>query len=182
LGTAEDFPSVRVFTLRRSPNLIRNILSMYNAITREIEPELVPCLRKFGLRLVIYNPLAGGFFAGKLASSSDSPEAGSRFDGSSGMGVMYRERYVKDGYFRALELLKGVADKHQLRLTEIALRWCQHHSVLTPSDGVILGASSAAQLKQNCEDSEKGELPQEVLDVLNEAKRLVGMDVPKYWR
>lgn len=31
---------------------------MYNAVTREIEPELVPCLRKYGIRLVIYNPLA----------------------------------------------------------------------------------------------------------------------------
>jgi aryl-alcohol dehydrogenase-like predicted oxidoreductase len=32
---------------------------MYNAITRAIEPELVPCLRKFEIRLVVYNPLAG---------------------------------------------------------------------------------------------------------------------------
>lgn len=32
---------------------------MYNPITRAIESELVPCLRKFGIRLVIYNPLAG---------------------------------------------------------------------------------------------------------------------------
>ena len=32
-------------------------VAMYNAITRAIEPELVPCLRKFGLRLVVYNPL-----------------------------------------------------------------------------------------------------------------------------
>ena len=32
---------------------------MYNAITRDCETELLPCLRKFGLRLVVYNPLAG---------------------------------------------------------------------------------------------------------------------------
>ena len=31
---------------------------MYNAITRSMESELVPCARKFGLRIVIYNPLA----------------------------------------------------------------------------------------------------------------------------
>jgi aflatoxin B1 aldehyde reductase len=31
---------------------------MYNAITRDCEKELLPCLRKFGLRLVVYNPLA----------------------------------------------------------------------------------------------------------------------------
>jgi len=33
--------------------------AMYNGITRAIEPELVPCLRKNNIRLVIYNPLAG---------------------------------------------------------------------------------------------------------------------------
>jgi len=31
---------------------------MYNAITRAMEVELLPCARKFGLRIVIYNPLA----------------------------------------------------------------------------------------------------------------------------
>ncbi|KAN0093350.1 NADP-dependent oxidoreductase domain containing protein [Tylopilus felleus] len=31
---------------------------MYNTITREIEPELVPCCRKYSIRLVIYNSLA----------------------------------------------------------------------------------------------------------------------------
>jgi aflatoxin B1 aldehyde reductase len=32
---------------------------MYNAITRGIEPELLPTLRRFGMDIVIYNPLAG---------------------------------------------------------------------------------------------------------------------------
>ena len=30
----------------------------YNAITRTIEPELVPCARKFGIRIVVYSPIA----------------------------------------------------------------------------------------------------------------------------
>ena len=42
--------------------------------------------------------------------------------------------------------------KHNLRLTEVALRWVQHHGVLTPEDGVILGASSIAQLNENIQD------------------------------
>lgn len=73
-------------------------------------------------------------------------------------------------------------DKHDLRLTEIALRWCEHHSVLTPEDGIILGASSAAQLEQNCSDCEKGPLPAEVVDALDEAYKIVGVHAPTYWR
>lgn len=140
--------------------------AMYNAITRGIEPELVPCCRKFGLRLVIYNPLAGGFFAGKIPSADEgAAPKGGRFDPSNIVGQYYRARYLREGYFRALESLKTVADAHGLRLTEIALRWCQHHSALLPSDGIILGASSAEQMQQNCEDSEKGPLPEEVVQV-----------------
>ncbi|KZT11370.1 Aldo/keto reductase [Laetiporus sulphureus 93-53] len=156
--------------------------AMYNAVTREMEAELVPCCRKFGLRIVIYNPLAGGFFAGKVAAPNAEAPKGGRFDPSSRMGAMYRARYLKSGYFEALNYLKPIAEKHQLRLTEIALRWCQHHSVLTPEDGVILGASSAAQLEQNCTDSEKGPLPEEVVKALDHARLIVGAEAPTYWR
>ncbi|KAF8837488.1 Aldo/keto reductase [Paxillus ammoniavirescens] len=158
--------------------------AMYNAITREIEPELVPCCRKYGIRLVVYNPLAGGLFAGKVASVEGPAPEGGRFDPNSAMGKMYRARYLREGFFEALELIKAVAEKYNLRLTEIALRWCQHHSILTETDGVILGASSAAQLKQNCEDSAKGPLPQEVVNALDEACRIVKGhgSTPLYWR
>lgn len=67
-------------------------------------------------------------------------------------------------------------------MTEIALRWLQHHSVLTPQDGIILGASSAKQLEQNCEDSEKGPLPEDVVQALDEAAKIAIGDVPTYWR
>jgi len=39
---------------------------MYNAITRNIESELFVACRRYGLDIVIYNPLAGGLFSGKL--------------------------------------------------------------------------------------------------------------------
>ena len=32
--------------------------AMYNAITRDIETELVPCCRKYGLDIVVYNPVS----------------------------------------------------------------------------------------------------------------------------
>ncbi|KAJ8487033.1 hypothetical protein ONZ51_g4431 [Trametes cubensis] len=156
--------------------------AMYNAVTREIEAELVPCCRKFGIRIVIYNPLAGGFFAGKVAAPDAQAPTGGRFDPSSKMGQMYRARYFKRGFFDALNYLKPIAEKHQLRLTEIALRWCQHHSALAPEDGIILGASSAAQLEQNLQDCEKGPLPEEILKALDEARLIVGAEAPTYWR
>jgi len=32
---------------------------MYNGITRDVERELIPCLRHYGVRFYAYNPLAG---------------------------------------------------------------------------------------------------------------------------
>ncbi|KAK7054935.1 hypothetical protein VNI00_003398 [Paramarasmius palmivorus] len=129
--------------------------------------------------------LLGGFFAGKVSSLSESASVEGRFNPKGdALSQMYRARYLKSGYLDALELLKGVANAHGLRLTEIALRWCQHHSLLTPEDGIILGASSAEQLQQNCEDSKKGPLPDEVIRALDEANRLViaSGSSPRYWR
>jgi hypothetical protein len=52
---------------------------------------------------------SGGFFAGKIPSESEPGEAGGRFDPNSRQGAMYRARYLKAGYFEALEYLKTVA-------------------------------------------------------------------------
>jgi aflatoxin B1 aldehyde reductase len=37
-------------------------------------------------------------------------------------------------------------------MAEAALRWLQHHSVLTPNDGVLVGARNLKQLKENVID------------------------------
>jgi aryl-alcohol dehydrogenase-like predicted oxidoreductase len=42
---------------------------MYNAITRSLEQELIPACKRYGLDVVIYNPLAGGIFSGAYATS-----------------------------------------------------------------------------------------------------------------
>ena len=51
----------------------------------------------------------GGFFAGKIAAPDAEAPSGGRFDPRSNMGTMYRARYLKSGYFDALEYLKPVA-------------------------------------------------------------------------
>ncbi|KAG8849799.1 hypothetical protein FRB96_000622 [Tulasnella sp. 330] len=156
----------------------------YNLLTRTLEPELVPCLHKFGIRLVIYNPLAGGFLTGKFLSLVDAinAEKGSRFDKNLRGGQIYSERYANEGNIEAVKIVYEAAIKEQLTLTEVALRWLQHHSVLRPGiDGVILGVSSVAMLENNIADSEKGPLPQSILDAIEEAWKAVFPVAKKYF-
>ncbi|KZO99160.1 Aldo/keto reductase [Calocera viscosa TUFC12733] len=155
--------------------------AMYHALARGIEPELVPALKKYGIRLTIYNPLAGGFLAGKMLSPEDAEKSG-RFSLNPDIAKVYHGRYFRDGYFDAIKRIKDAADKHGLRMSEVAWRWCQHHSALGPEDGVILGATSPEQLASNLDDSAKGPLPQDVVDAIDQGWEEVKGYAPQYFR
>ncbi|KAL8709627.1 MAG: hypothetical protein Q9220_005719 [cf. Caloplaca sp. 1 TL-2023] len=156
---------------------------MYNAITRSLEQELIPCCKRYGIDVVVYNPLAGGLFSGKI-KSTDVPQEG-RYSDKAQSGSMYRARYFKDATFDALRLVEQTAQKHNLTLLEIALRWCTHHSALQMQnggrDGVIIGVSSFAQLEGNLKDLEKGPLPDEVVKTLDDAWLITKPTTPNYW-
>jgi aflatoxin B1 aldehyde reductase len=48
-------------------------------------------------------------------------------------------------------------------------------------DGIILGVSSFAQLESNLRDIEKGQLPKEVVDALDQAWLITKATTPNYW-
>ncbi|EPQ51526.1 Aldo/keto reductase [Gloeophyllum trabeum ATCC 11539] len=148
---------------------------IYNAIHRMVEPELFPCLRKFGISFYEFNPLGGGYLAGRYLSPDAPSEKGSRFDPDRPVGKLYRKRYFNDTYFRALQGIKAAGDKHGLTMAEIALRWVSHHSLMKREygDSIIIGASSVKHIEQNLDDLEKGPLPEDVVQAVDEAWELV---------
>ncbi|ETW77434.1 hypothetical protein HETIRDRAFT_37198 [Heterobasidion irregulare TC 32-1] len=156
---------------------------IYNAIHRGVEPELFPCLRKFGISFYEFNPLGGGFFTGRYTSIQDQVEEGARFDPNRGQGKNYRSRYWNEPYFKAIESIRAVADKHGLTMAEIALRWISHHSLLKRAhgDAILIGASSLNHIEQNLVDLEKGPLPDEVVSALDDAWFSVKLYATNYW-
>jgi aflatoxin B1 aldehyde reductase len=156
---------------------------MYNAITRSLEHELIPACKRYGLDVVVYNPIAGGLFSGKY-KTSDIPKEGRYSDAVGKMGEMYRKRYFKDSTFEALQIIEPVVQKHGLTMVETALRWVVNHSALNikdGNDGVIIGVSNIDQLDQNLKDCEKGLLPEEVVQALDKAWMISKPDTPNYW-
>lgn len=140
---------------------------IYNVIDRSMEAELLPCLRKFGIKFTAYTVLAGGLLTGKLLSSDAKIEPGSHYDPSWTFSSFYTSRYP--ACTPAVQELKTVAEKHGLQLTEVAYRWLEHHSALLPTDhGIILGPSRIEQLETAIVSCEKGPLPQEVVDKCEE--------------
>ncbi|EGX95603.1 Aldo/keto reductase [Cordyceps militaris CM01] len=157
---------------------------MYNCITRHIEKELFVACRRYGLDIVVYNPLAGGLLSGKIKSQDVVPESGRFSDEAGVLGDRYRARYFKDGVFRALQIAEEAVAKHGLTLIETALRWSVHHSGLRMvggNDGVILGVSSVEQLESNLDSIEKGPLPEDVVKALDRAWEAAKQDAAPYW-
>jgi aflatoxin B1 aldehyde reductase len=156
---------------------------IYNALHRAVEPELIPCLRHYGIALYSFQPLAGGFLTGRYQRNQTEFEKGSRFDLSRMQGKLSHGRYWNDAYFDALEVISPVVKKHGLTLAECALRWLTHHSALNKSfgDAIIIGASSPDHLENNLVDLEKGPLPEEVVQAFEAAWPLVRAVQFKYW-
>ena len=113
---------------------------MYNAVTRQVEQELLPCLRQLGIKFYVYNPLAGGLLTGKHKSDSQ-PQVG-RFKGNK----LYSDRFWKQSFFEAAEVLTASCEEHALTPVDAALRWLKCHSFLQDGDAVIIGASSISQV------------------------------------
>ena len=156
---------------------------VYNCIMRGIEAELIPACRRYGLDIVIYNPIAGGLLSGKIKSLDQVPDEG-RFSDKAVSGKLYRTRYYRDSTFKAVQIVEKAAADAGLSMVEVALRWVVHHSALKikgGNDGILTGASSLAQLESNLTDLEKGPLPETVVAALDDAWHTAKADAPPYW-
>ncbi|KAI9349802.1 Aldo/keto reductase [Zopfochytrium polystomum] len=145
---------------------------MYNALTRDVEKELLPCLRELGIRFYAYNPLCGGLLSGNFNFDSDVA-AGGRFDPKTAQGAIYRQRFWHHEYFSAIAALRAIADAHAIPLARVAVRWLFHHSLLTATEGgadaVLIGASSVTHARDNLLACEEGPLPEEIVKALDDA-------------
>jgi aryl-alcohol dehydrogenase-like predicted oxidoreductase len=146
---------------------------MYNLLARGLEQEFVPMAKEMGVSVIAYNPLAGGLLTGKHHQEEVTP--GTRFDSNS----MYQDRYWRGQNFRAVERLRGAAERSGRSLISLSLNWLLHHTV---TDCVILGASKLEQLEQNLSSLEEGPLPEEALKVVEEVWSELRGGAPVYNR
>ena len=113
---------------------------LYNPISRGLEEEYAAFAVEYGVATLVYNPLAGGLLTGKHRGL-DKPAPG-RFATS---GV-YRGRYWSPPQLAAANRLGEVAAQAGLSPVELTLRWLLSRPLV---DGIVLGASSAEQLRAN---------------------------------
>jgi aflatoxin B1 aldehyde reductase len=162
---------------------------MYSAITRQVEEELIPCLRYHDIAFYAYSPLGGGIMSGKykFEQQEDKSIVKGRFNGV-GWDKVYRERYWKQEHFTAMEELKVLLEEHHpgegVTVPAAAFRWIFHHSALDGGRGdcVVLGASRPDQVRMNLELSEQDPLAEPVVGFFNDWWKSTKHLCPTYFR
>jgi len=153
---------------------------MYNALTRDVERELLPCLRQLGVRFYAYNPLAGGLLTGRYSESQEAPQEG-RFSDAD-MAQRYKARFWHDGYFEAMAIVKAACDAEGVTPAQAALRWLVHHSGLRAGDAVMVGASRSSHLQQNLDACASTPLPPALVSAFEQAWSCARPICPPYFR
>ena len=110
----------------------------YNLIKREeFERELRAVCETYGIGLIPYSPLEGGFLTGKYRRDTPMPDS-QRAEG--------RQKYMTEKNFAVLDVLDEIATAHQASVTQVSLAWVLTDPVMT---SLIIGATSLEQLEEN---------------------------------
>jgi aryl-alcohol dehydrogenase-like predicted oxidoreductase len=110
-------------------------------LDRGVEHELLPSLSHFGLSLVPYSPLAGGFLTGKYRRGEPAPPGVRGHDNQ-----RFQNAWLREDNFAALARYQAFADQHGRQVGELAVAWLLAHREVC---SVIAGVTSAEQLRLN---------------------------------
>ena len=91
----------------------------------------------YGIGVIPYSPLEGGFLTGKYRRNTPLPDS-RRAEG--------RQKYLTEKNFIVLDKLDEIAVSHQATVGQIALAWLLADPVITSP---IIGATSMEQLSEN---------------------------------
>ena len=96
-------------------------------------------LKRYGLGLLPYYPLASGMLSGKYQRGQEPPE-GARFADQT--NPLYRRR-LNDRIYDVIDGLQPIADDKGITLSQMALAWVLRDKAMT---SVLIGASKMEQI------------------------------------
>jgi aryl-alcohol dehydrogenase-like predicted oxidoreductase len=114
----------------------------FHMFERALEEEILPAAEFFGIGILPYFPLAGGFLTGKYKQGQDAP-AGSRGETS-----QYVKDYMTEANFELLEKLTAFAKERGHSMGDLAHAWLLAHPQVS---SVISGATKVEHLLANAQ-------------------------------
>jgi aryl-alcohol dehydrogenase-like predicted oxidoreductase len=117
----------------------------YSILTRDIEVEILPVCRKFGLGVIPWSPLAGGMLTGKYRAGEE-PQQGTRFAAPGPFQRVWRSRALNDRNHAIVSAVLQEAKKLDLSPIAFALAWnLARPGIVSP----IIGPKTEQQLNDN---------------------------------
>jgi len=129
----------------------------YSILMRDAERELVPALQAYGIGLLPYYPLAGGFLTGKYKRGAPMPE-GARLT----KGKRYSDKYLTDANWTIIERLEEFCKARGRSLLELAFGWLAARPVVA---SIIAGATKAEQVELNAKAVDWELAPPELAEI-----------------
>ena len=142
----------------RTNNLSRFIACQdeYSLLKRDVEHELLPAAKAYGLGVLPYFPLASGLLTGKY--SRDRMPQGSRLSGSS----PFTGRFLTDSNWKKVESLEHFCAERRHTILELAFSWL---AAQPPVSSIIAGATRPEQVEQNIAAAGWALKPEELVEV-----------------
>lgn len=108
----------------------------YSIFVRGIERSVLPACQRYGMGVIVWSPLNGGWLTGKYRRGQDVPK-GSR--GATGLFIDPTD----DAKLDAVEQLAKIAEGAGISLTHLSLAWSIEHPAVTSA---IIGPKTPEQL------------------------------------
>ncbi|MGD2156857.1 MAG: aldo/keto reductase [Anaerolineales bacterium] len=115
----------------------------YHLLDRRIERELIPLAHTYGIALIPWSPLAGGFLTGKYNRAETRPDE-SRYKVSGPQD--WADSHFTDKAFDMVELLGEIAKEKDCTISQLAIAWCAQQDGITSP---IIGPRTLEQLEDN---------------------------------
>lgn len=113
----------------------------YHPLDRRIERGLVPLAQTYGLALIPWSPLAGGFFTGKYTRDGGPDDA--RLTNRDNPRT---KRMFSDAGFAVLDVFEELANEKGCTISQLALAWNMNQPGITSP---IIGPRTPEQLADN---------------------------------
>ncbi|MCG3226545.1 MAG: aldo/keto reductase [Candidatus Heimdallarchaeota archaeon] len=103
-----------------------------------VEHQMEHIIKNYGLGIIPYSPLAGGFLTDRYSSEGPLPDT-PRSEGA-------QKRYFTEKRWKIHDTVKEIAQSKDVKMTQIAIAWILSKEFITAP---IIGANSVEQLEEN---------------------------------
>lgn len=113
----------------------------YHLLDRRAERELFPMAENYGLSILPWSPLAGGFLTGKYKRNEERPEDSRLTERNE-----WKDHHFSDAAFDVLDVIIEIAKEKNVTPSQLSLAWTFRNDIVTST---IIGPRTIEQYEDN---------------------------------